>query len=67
MTLPAFDLQYPFLSLPGSLSLVVEKIPADAPYFSVPGDEVEPWRGRLQKAEGLKVCLVSAGQSASHK
>jgi len=59
--LPEFDVQCPFLSLPGLLSPDAEHIPVDAPYLSVPDDTVEHWRARLQQVEDLKVGLVWAG------
>jgi len=59
--LPEFDVQCPFLSLPGLLSPDAEDIPVDAPYLSPPSDAVEHWRACLQQVEGLKVGLVWAG------
>lgn len=59
--LGAFDLQCPFLSLPGLLSPSAETIPATVPYLAVPTEESGLWAERLMSVEGLKVGLVWAG------
>jgi len=59
--LPDFDLQCPFLSLPGLLSPTQESIPAEIPYFHLNDQLRQPWRNILAECEGLKVGLVWAG------
>jgi len=59
--LGAFDLQCPFLSLPGLLSPRAEDIPATVPYLFGPDEELERWRARLEGVDGFKVGLVWAG------
>lgn len=59
--LPVFDVQCPFLSLPGLLSPSVERIPATVPYLGVSEADAQVWQERLKDVGGLKVGLVWAG------
>ncbi|HEY9078851.1 tetratricopeptide repeat protein [Magnetovibrio sp.] len=59
--LPPFEVQCPFLSLPGLLSPEADLIPAEVPYLGVADDEAAAWRTRLHDSTGLKVGLVWAG------
>ncbi len=45
--LPPFDVHVPLLSLPGIFHTSLEEIPAQTPYFSVPPNLIEHWRGAL--------------------
>lgn len=59
--LPAFDVQCPFLSLPGLLSPSAAHIPAEVPYLSVADADAKLWQERLTDVQGLKIGLVWAG------
>lgn len=59
--LPAFDVQCPFLSLPGILSPTADSIPNDVPYLSVDDGSIEKWRDALAALPGLKVGLSWQG------
>ncbi|OEJ68277.1 tetratricopeptide repeat protein [Magnetovibrio blakemorei] len=59
--LPVFDVQCPFLSLPGLLSPSSERIPAVVPYLGVSDADAQVWQNRLKDVGGLKVGLVWAG------
>jgi len=59
--LPDFDVQCPFLSLPGLLSPEESEIPINVPYLSVSNDDTHQWHTRLDGVGGLKVGLVWAG------
>jgi len=59
--LPKFDVQCPFLSLPGLLSPDLQQIPHNVPYFSLSDEEAQVWHQRLKDCDGLKIGLVWAG------
>jgi tetratricopeptide (TPR) repeat protein len=76
--LPAFEVQCPFLSLPGVFGTRVERVPARVPYLRAEEEKVEVWKKRLgttlntqhstlntQKG-GMKVGIVWAGRP-THK
>jgi len=59
--LPDFDVQCPFLSLPSLLSTNADLIPVQVPYFSIPTQDIQSWKKRLNGLMGVKVGLVWAG------
>ncbi|MBF0249255.1 MAG: tetratricopeptide repeat protein [Alphaproteobacteria bacterium] len=59
--LPAFDVQCPFLSLPGILSPDLASIPAATPYVHPDPSDGKTWRERLSGVSGKKVGLAWAG------
>ena len=59
--LPHFDVQCPFLSLPGLLSPNEGAIPLDIPYLSVTAKDKETWSKLLAEDAGFKIGLVWAG------
>lgn len=59
--LPSFDVQCPFLSLPGIFSQSLEDIPADVPYIGVDRKRAEFFEDFLSDSFGVRVGLVWAG------
>ena len=45
--LPDFDVQVPFLSLPGILHTRIDNIPADIPYLKADDQQIAQWRREL--------------------
>ena len=60
--LPPFDYHCPLSSLPLAFDTVLETIPSDVPYLSIP-DHPRDWRPWLGPAKGPRIGLVWSGNS----
>jgi len=60
--LPSFDVHTPLLSLPHTLGIKLESIPADIPYLAVEKERVELWRNELSPHAGFKVGIAWQGR-----
>ncbi len=47
--LPAFDVQFPLLSLPALFGTTLETIPCNIPYLKASAHQVEHWRQRMRR------------------
>ena len=63
-TLPAYDLQYPLLSLPKAFATTRASIPARVPYLSASAALRAVWESKLGPRRGLRVGLVWSGGQA---
>ena len=60
-SLPAFDVQLPFLSLPGIFGTMLETMPAEVPYLHAREELVEQWRGEFRSISEFKVGIAWQG------
>lgn len=58
--LPPFDLHIPLMSLPGTLGLTLDRLPAQVPYVKAPPGVLAP--PSLRDAVGLKIGVAWAGK-----
>jgi Flp pilus assembly protein TadD len=61
LTLPAFDVQAPLLSLPAILGTRLATVPAEVPYLGVEPTEVERWRRALSPISGFRIGVAWQG------
>jgi Flp pilus assembly protein TadD len=59
--LPDFDVQAPFLSLPGLLRTTLETIPAPVPYLSPEPQRLRRWGEELRAIPGFKIGIAWQG------
>jgi Flp pilus assembly protein TadD len=59
--LPEYDVQAPFLSLPGLLRTTLDTVPANVPYLEADPGLVERWRQELSGVEGRKIGVAWQG------
>lgn len=64
--LPSFDVQAPFMSLPGIFQTRLDNIPADIPYLFADPRLTEYWHGELEQTPGFKIGIAWQGD-AQHK
>jgi tetratricopeptide (TPR) repeat protein len=62
LPLPPFDVHTPLLSLPHTLGIELETIPADIPYLAVEQARVGRWRNELLQYDGFKVGIAWQGR-----
>ena len=59
--LPEYDVQAPFLSLPGILRTTLDTIPANVPYLAADPALVDLWRQELSGVAGRKIGIAWQG------
>jgi hypothetical protein len=59
--LPAFDVHFPFLSLPMAFNTTLQTIPKGVPYLGAGEEVMRKWAEKLSGDAGLRVGLVWAG------
>jgi len=60
-SLPEFDVQAPFMSLPRIFQTTLETVPGTVPYLFPGAGLVEKWRQRLSSIDGFKIGIAWQG------